>query len=125
LAGVGDEGRPEMDVPIACDLSGSDQSPQERLAEFADLFARHLVVRSWTADGVLLRLDGGADVVAWAEDLSARERACCPFFRFSVTAAGDDVLWLVSVVDDPVARGVLGEFYEMATVGAGLDGDRG
>jgi hypothetical protein len=56
-----------------------------RLAEFDDLFGRHVqqVVRE-DATHLRLALTGGPEVAARAADLAARESQCCGFFTFEL-----------------------------------------
>jgi hypothetical protein len=77
--------------PIACDMSTARDTPEERLAEYRELFARALRGRERRADGVVLRFDAAAR--EQVEDLVAREHACCPFADYRVELAGDEVIW--------------------------------
>jgi hypothetical protein len=45
--------------------------------------------------------------------LAAREKACCAFFAFEITATGDEVVWDAEVIDNDAARAVLDEFYAL------------
>jgi hypothetical protein len=74
-------------APIACDMSTARDTPDERLAEYRDLFERAL--RS-----VVLRFDAAAR--EQVEDLARREHACCPFLGYRVETAGDEVIWTVT-----------------------------
>ncbi len=112
-------------TPIACDMTNAPDTPQERMAEYGQLFARHLVGRDRSTDGIRFRLDAADGVEAWVRDLSAREKACCPFADFTVVAAGGQVHWDITVLDDPTARAVLAEFYNIPeTVADGIEGMR-
>jgi hypothetical protein len=74
-------------VPAACTLPTVEQP--FRVREFDELFAEALVGVDRVAPTRLrLVLAGGAAVVARARDLAERERECCSFFTFSVTAHG-------------------------------------
>ena len=57
------------DVPIACDMSTAEDTPDARLAEYGRLFERALVRRE------------------------RREAACCPFLEFRVETVGDEVVY--------------------------------
>jgi hypothetical protein len=105
-------------VPIACDMTGAPDTPQERLDEYGRLFATALIVQERTAEGVTMRLRRDVGIDAWVRDLAAREKACCPFFDFAVTTAGDEVVWHASVIDDPVAREILDEFARLPQTAA-------
>jgi len=108
-------------IPIACDMTGAIDTPEERLAEYGRLFDTALLGRSRSDAGVTMRLRADAGIAAWVRDLSVREKACCAFFDFDVTTVDDEVVWRVTVVDDPVAREILDEFYSLPeTAAAGV-----
>jgi hypothetical protein len=110
------------DTPIACDLTGATDTVDERLAEYGRLFDTALVGRSRSGARVTMRLRADDGVEALVRDLSAREKACCPFFDFDVTTVDGEVVWQITVVDDPVAREILDEFYHLPeTAGAGAE----
>jgi len=112
-----------MDQPIVCDMSNASDTGPERLLEYERLFSQALVGRERTSDGIRFRLRAADGVEAWANSLAAREKACCPFFSFSITTEGDEVRWDASVVDDDIAREILDEFYALPdTVGGGVAG---
>jgi hypothetical protein len=97
-------------VPVACDMSTARDTPEERLAEYHELFERSLLNRERRADSVVFRFR--ADAREQIEDLAHREHACCPFFDFRVEAAGDEVVWTTT-------NGVAGE--DRAAVDVHLD----
>jgi hypothetical protein len=78
-------------APIACDMSTARDTPEERLAEYRELFGRALRGRERSVDGVVLRFDAGAR--EQVEDLASREHDCCPFVDYRVETAGDEVIW--------------------------------
>jgi hypothetical protein len=82
---------PRPDTPIACDMSAARDTPEERLAEYRELFGRALLGRERRADAVVLTFS--ADAREQVEDLARREHACCPFVDYRVEVAGDRVLW--------------------------------
>jgi hypothetical protein len=105
------------DLTIACDLTDAPDTAGERMAEYARLFARALAGRERTASGVRLRFRADEGVEAWVRDLVVREKACCPFYDFLVSAAGGEVSWDISLVDgvaegdDTTARVLLDTYY--------------
>jgi hypothetical protein len=107
------------DFKIACDMTDAPDTPQERMAEYGRLFAETFVGRERTPEGIRFRLRADDGVEAWVRDLMAREKACCPFFDFSLTAVGAELHWDVGVVDDDTARAVLDEFYDVPHTAAG------
>lgn len=98
---------------IACDMTNAPDTPAERVAEYGRLFGQHLVGRERAGEGIVFRLRAGDGVESWVRDLSAREKACCPFADFEVTTVDGEVRWGISVGDDDMARAVLDEFYRI------------
>lgn len=104
---------PPADTPVVCDLRGTTETPEERIAEYGRLFEHALAGRERTAQGIRFRLHAKAAVEAWVRDLAAREQACCPFFAFDITTTGDEVLWDAAVSDNEEARFALEEMYAL------------
>src|SRR5688572_12899736 len=98
---------------IACDMSTAPDTAAERTAEYGRLFGQHLVGRERTAEGIRFRLRAEEGVEAWVRDLSAREKACCPFADFEVATVDGEIHWDITVVDDDLARAVLEELYQV------------
>jgi hypothetical protein len=101
---------------IACDMTGAPDTPAERLAEYQRLFSQSLLGRDRTAAGIRFRFRADPGLADWIRDLASREKACCAFFSFEVTASGQEVWWDASVTDDDVARQILDEFYRLPEV---------
>jgi hypothetical protein len=109
-----------QDTQIVCDMTTAPDTAQERIAEYGRLFAEALIGREKTAQGIRFRFRAAPGIEAWVRDLAGREKACCAFYDFTVTAVDDQVLWEATVVDDDVARALLAEFYALPdTVGQG------
>jgi hypothetical protein len=106
-------------IPIVCDMSGSADTPAERLEAYAALFADALVGRERTDSGIRFRFAAGPGLEARVLDLAAKEKTCCPFFTFAVNVDGDEVWWDASVVDDDAARAMLEGFYALADTDGG------
>jgi hypothetical protein len=102
--------------PIACDMSSAPDTPAERRAEYQRLFAGFLTGRTRSHEGITFRFRADRGVQDWVGDLAAREKACCAFFRSEVTAAGREVRWDISVIDDDMARQILAEFYRLPDI---------
>jgi hypothetical protein len=81
-------------APVACDMSGADDTPAERRAAYRALFERALLGRDRGRDSVTLRFRGVEH--ATVEELARREAACCPFLDYRVEALGDEVVWTIS-----------------------------
>jgi hypothetical protein len=112
-----------MSQPIVCDMTNATDTGPERMREYQRLFAQHFIGRERTAEGIRFRLRADDGVEAWVRDLSAREKACCPFFDFAVGKDGQEVRWDAWVVDDDIARAILDEFYELPeTIADGVEG---
>jgi hypothetical protein len=98
--------------PVVCDMTHAADTPAERRAEYHDLFTRALVDRERIATGIRFRFGADPGVGEQVRDLAAKEQACCAFFNFTIGEQVDEVWWDASVIDDPVARQILDEFYE-------------
>ena len=106
--------KPDSTIPIACDMTGAIDTPEERLAEYQRLFSTALLGRERTEDRLRFRLRDQKGLDAWVRDLSEREHACCPFMFFKVSIDGDEVWWDVSTIEDDSARLVLDGLYELS-----------
>jgi hypothetical protein len=98
-------------APLACDMTAAGDTADERLAEYARLFAHALCGRERTKDGLELRLTAKPGVADWVVDLARREAACCPFFSYRISFYADLITWHVSSQAGPVAQAILDEFY--------------
>ena len=98
---------------VACDMSSAPDTPAERRAEYQRLFAGFLTGRARSDGAITFRFRADPGIEEWVRDLAARENACCAFFSCTVTAAGQEVRWDVSVIDDDLARQVLAGFYRL------------
>jgi hypothetical protein len=83
-------------VPIACDMSTAEDTPDERLAEYGRLFERALVRRERGQDAVVFVFRAEPEVSETVESLARREAACCPFLEFRVEAVGGEVVYEMS-----------------------------
>jgi hypothetical protein len=103
-------------------MTDAQDTEAERLAEYAQLFARALIGGARTPDGVLFRFRADEGVEAWVRDLAAREKACCAFFTFTVTGNKTAIIWQASVPDNEIALALLDEFYALPdTAAAGVE----
>ncbi len=110
-------------APIACDLTDASDTPDQRIAEYGQLFARALVDRERTTDAVELRFAAKPGVAEWVTDLARREGACCPFLTYEVRVDGARVVWRISTQAGPAAQAILDEFHALPErVGDGFKG---
>jgi hypothetical protein len=77
-------------APIACDMSGATDTPEERRAAYERLFGSALL-------GVVFRLRADERTRAELEELIRREAQCCPFADYRLEAAGDELVWTITV----------------------------
>jgi len=98
-------------APIACDMTGAPDTPEEWFAEYGRLFAHALVDRQRAGDAVVFTFAAKPGVVEWAADLARREAACCPFSTYEVTSDGQRVVWRTSSQAGPVAQTILDELH--------------
>ena len=112
-----DKNSATIDVPaIACDLTDAPDTADERMIEYDRLFTQALTGRERTGAGVRLRFRPDDGVEEWVRDLAAREKACCPFYDFAVSAVDGEVWWDISLVhgaadDEKTARTLLETYY--------------
>jgi hypothetical protein len=86
--------RPE--TPIVCDMSSADDTPDERLGEYGQLFEHALLRRERRTDAAVFSFRADPDVIATVSDLARREAACCPFLDYLVEVVGDEVVWTIT-----------------------------
>jgi len=96
---------------MVCDMTTAPDTPTERVADYERLFTSALIGRERTDRSIRFRFRLEDGVEARVRDLADREKACCPFFTFTVTTHDDEIRWDASVVDDAIARQILEEFY--------------
>lgn len=98
-------------APIACDMTEARDTADQRIAEYARLFAEALIARDRSADAVEFAFAPKPGVAEWVTDLARRESACCPFFSYRVSVHDDRVVWRISSQAGPAAQATLDEFY--------------
>lgn len=101
-------------VPIVC-IGDPNDTEENRLAEFSQLSADALVGREHTVDGFRFRFRADAGIEDRVRDLAAKEKRCCAFFQFNVTATGGEVLWDCTVLNDG-ARLLLEDYYSLPDI---------
>jgi hypothetical protein len=99
--------------PIVCDMTDAPDTAHERIAEYERLFTEPLIGRERTDSGIRFRFRAVAGVEEWVQDLAAREKACCAFFDYTISAHQGEIWWDMTVVDDELARRLLDEFYRL------------
>jgi hypothetical protein len=106
---------PTPAVPaVVCDMTDAPDTGEQRLEEYARLFAAALVGRERTEGrGMRWRFRAYPGIEVWARDLAARETACCAFLTITVTVADGEVLWETTAIDDPAARAVVDMLYDL------------
>lgn len=84
------------DAPVACDMTGADDTLAERLTEYRRLFDHALLGRESTDTTTTFRLANRPGVLDWVLDLVRREAACCPFLSYEVDREGELIVWTTS-----------------------------
>jgi hypothetical protein len=108
---------PDASTPVVCDMTDAPDTDAERLAEYRRLFTQPAFLgRERTSDGIRFRFRAEPGLEAWVRDLAAREKACCAFFAFDITAEGDEVRYDVAVTDNEAARAILEEYYALPEI---------
>jgi hypothetical protein len=114
---------PTAGAPIACDMTSARDTPEERLAEYRELFERALLGRERRAGAVVLSFT--ADARDQVEDLARREHACCPFVDYRVEVDGDRVRWTTTNTsnEEGAVEVMLDALYELPEhAGSDIDG---
>ena len=101
-------------APVACDMSTAEDTPDERVREYRDVFERALLQHERRPDAVVLSFRAGSGVREAVEDLARREAACCPFLEHHVETAGDDVTWTIRGDKRPAVAEALDAFHALA-----------
>ena len=84
------------DAPVACNMTGAEDTLTDRLAEYRRLFDHALIGRTSTDTTTTFRFRARPGVREWVLDLVRREAACCPFLSYEVDLEGDQVVWTTS-----------------------------
>ncbi|PSQ78424.1 MAG: hypothetical protein BRD35_01190 [Bacteroidetes bacterium QH_7_62_13] len=81
--------------PIACNLSAIEDDDRDEHQRAAETVFEAVTDLRELDDGYAFRLPPDTDVVARAGAFVARERLCCPFFRFQLDVTPDHgPVWL-------------------------------
>ena len=75
-----------LDVPIVCNLGAIGDGERPGHVERSELLFASCVGHTEEADGVALRYPASAELLAAAGEWIGRERLCCAFFDFELTA---------------------------------------
>jgi hypothetical protein len=76
-------------IPLACSLTAGDQA--DRRLEFGSILGRGLLSREDTPRGIRLRFRMSPGLRQDLDDLTRREKECCPFFDFRIEANKDEL----------------------------------
>jgi hypothetical protein len=106
------------DAPIACDMSTASDTPDERLAEYRELFSRALVRRERGEHRVVVAFRADDGVREQVDSLARREADCCPFADYRVETVGDEVVYAITTSVDEM----LDEFYELTNADSQTSG---
>ena len=98
-------------APIVCDVTTAADTPEDRLAEYGQLFAHALVDSSRTARSTVFQFAAKPGVREWILDLVTRESACCRFLSYSITGNDDRIEWATSGDDTAAVRAILDEIH--------------
>jgi hypothetical protein len=104
-------------------MSAARDTPEQRIAEYGELFERALLGRERREDAVVLTFT--ADAREQVEDVAGREHACCPFVDYRVEVEGDQVRWTTTNTSHGAGAvdAMLDALYELPDhAGSGIDG---
>jgi hypothetical protein len=77
-------------------MSTAEDTPDERLRAYGQLFERALLRRERRADALVFVLRADPETRRAVEDLARREAACCPFLDHRIETHADEVIWTIS-----------------------------
>lgn len=100
-------------APVHCDLRNASDTPEERAAEYQQLFTTALCGRDKTDRMVRFRLRRAAVDEDQVRRLAAREQACCPFFDIHLKTVGEELWWETRIDGNPEAAVMLQEFHRL------------
>jgi hypothetical protein len=86
----------QPDAPIVCDMSTAEDTPDERLREYGQLFERALLRRERRADSLVFSFRATPGTRRAVEGLARREAACCPFLDYRVETLDDEVIYTIT-----------------------------
>jgi MerR family transcriptional regulator, copper efflux regulator len=92
--------RPTVDPPIACQLDVA--AARAQVGEWQELLADDAVTTERGSPNEL-SVHFGASRLATVVDLAQREKACCPFFEFSIGIEADALVLFVAVPTEAAA----------------------
>ena len=87
------------DAPVACDMTGAEDTLADRIAEYRRLFDHALLGRESTDTATTFRFAARPGVREWVLDLVRREAACCPFLSYEVDLEAGrrpEIVWTTS-----------------------------
>ena len=106
-----------MSTQIACDLTVFSEDDRTRHDVVTTQWRSAIQGVEELADGYGFRFEAGEDILLTLAEFVARERLCCPFFRFEiVTEAGDGSVWLNLRGEEPVKAFLNGMIAALSTV---------
>jgi hypothetical protein len=91
-------------APIACDMSTARDTPDERLAEYRELFERALLRRERLPDGIVFGFRADPGTREQVDSLARREHACCPFLDYRIETVGAEIVWTTTWPGSGVER---------------------
>jgi len=95
-------------IQIACTLT--PDSVVDRMGEWRTFLSTMVTSVERVTNQTTLTLVGGGDALLLATDLAEREKACCPFFQFSIELEGLEGRLLIGVPTEAaeILTGLLG-----------------
>ena len=84
-----------QESPLACNMLALDAEGRKRHKAVSEQMRAAVKEVQNLADGYAFRFSAEQSTILLVSEFIARERLCCPFFRFELIAEGEDgPLWL-------------------------------
>ncbi len=84
----------QITIPLACDIAAIPAAERPRHAALIDEWRSRSEETVETADGFAYRFTADSALLLTLAEFIARERLCCPFFRFQIELEPGGPLWL-------------------------------
>ena len=98
-------------VVIACNLNAMSKAERPRYADLTKRLRASVKDRSELPDGYSYKLDGSAIPLSQVGEWISLERLCCPFLTLTISVAGGERDWLLTLTGPKGVKPLLMEEF--------------